>query len=244
MRGKMADDTVTALPVSTGLIAGNGATWFPYADGIDLPDQPEKLLEAGSFAKVPVILGTNKNEGTLFFALGVSVPDDATYQTLMGSIFGAPNAAAIVAQYPSKTYGTPKDAAAEAFGDGAFVCPTRRAARALAKGGTSAYLYHFVHAVTSGLFSGLGVYHSSELPFVWGNPYLGIMLDASEQGLSADFRGFWTSMAKTGSPGSQAGVAWAAYDPAADENLVLDLQLSTTTGLKKANCDFWDGLTP
>jgi hypothetical protein len=80
---------------------------------------------------------------------------------LMDSLFPG-HGTAIVAHYPSKSFPTPKDAAAEAFDDGAFVCPTRRAARALTKGRTSAFLYQFVHAVNPGVFQGLGVFHSSD----------------------------------------------------------------------------------
>ena len=243
MRSKTPDQVVTALPDKTGLIAGPGATWFPYADGVELPDQPQKLLDQGSFAKVPVLMGTNKNEGTLFFALGVMVPDDASYKALMDSIFSG-QGAAIVAEYPSASFASPQAAAAEAFGDGAFVCATRRTVRALTQGGTSAWLYQFVHAPTTGLFTTIGVFHSSELPYIWGNPYLGIMLDTDELTLSAAMRGFWSSMAKSGSPGTQEKLAWPAYTTATDANIVLDVQLSTEMALKKAQCEFWDGISP
>jgi para-nitrobenzyl esterase len=241
LRGKTPDQVLLALPGKVGLIAGPGVDWFPYADGLDLPDQPQKLLDAGSFAKVPVILGTNKNEGTIFFALGVMVPDDTAYQKLMESIFPG-QGAAILFQYPSKP--SPQDAAAEAFGDGAFVCPTRRAARALAKGGASAYLYQFVHPVSTSLFQGLGVFHSSEVPFIFGNPYIGITLDAGEETLSKAMRGYWSTLAASGTPAPQEMVSWPVYSTASDTNLVLDLQLSTETNLKKAACDFWDSITP
>jgi para-nitrobenzyl esterase len=242
LRGKAANDLLLALPGKTGLIAGPGVSWFPYADGLDITGPPQALLDAGSFTKVPVIMGTNKNEGTLFFALGVSVPDDASYTALMSSIFSN-QGAAIVAQYPSASFASPQAAAAEAFGDGAFVCATRRTVRALTKNGGKAWLYQFQHAVTA-LFSGLGVFHSSEVPFIWGNPYLDINLDTSEQALSQAMRGFWFGLANSGTPGMEETVAWPPYAAASDTNLVLDLTLSTETGLKTAKCDFWDGITP
>jgi para-nitrobenzyl esterase len=243
LRGKTPDEILVALPLKTGEISPSGVAWFPYADGVDLPDQPETLLEGGQFAKVPVLLGTNKNEGTLFFALGVSVTDESSFQTLMESLFPG-QGTAIVGMYPIMSFASPQAAAAEAFGDGAFVCPTRRAARALTKGGTTAYLYQFTHAVTTGLFQGLGVYHSSEVPFIFENPYIGITLDAQELTLSAAMRGFWSTHAANGKPSAQGGVAWPVYDATSDTNMVLDLQLSTETGLKSAICDFWDGITP
>ena len=57
-------------------------------------------------------------------------------------------------------------------------------------------------------------------------------------------RGYWSTMAASGSPAAQEMVAWPEYATAAETNLVLDLKLSTGTDLKKAVCDFWDGITP
>jgi carboxylesterase type B len=92
--------------------------------------------------------------------------------------------------------------------------------------------------------SGLGVFHSSELPFIWQNSYIGITLDAQELTLSSAFRGFWFSLAQSGQPAPQQGVSWPPYAATSDTNLVLDLQLSTEQGLKSSLCDFWDSLSP
>jgi para-nitrobenzyl esterase len=243
LRGKKADEVLVALPGKKGLISGDGVNWFPMVDGYNIPDQPSALLDAGKVAKVPVVLGTNKNEGTLFFAIGATAADDAEYEALMSSVFGGMGAT-IVAQYPSAKYGSPKDAAAEAFGDGAFVCPTRRTARALAKAGVPTHLYQFVHAPKA-LFPNLGAFHSSEVPYVFGNAYLGITLDLPEdQALSKAMIGYWSNHAITGDPNSKGAFAWPSYDAATDTNLVLDLTLSTQSGLKKDACDFWDGILP
>ena len=72
LRGKKADEILVALPGKKGLISGDGVNWFPMVDGYNIPDQPSALLDAGKVAKVPVVLGTNKNEGTLFFAIGAT----------------------------------------------------------------------------------------------------------------------------------------------------------------------------
>jgi para-nitrobenzyl esterase len=245
MRAASSSSILTALPLSPDFVAASGATWFPIVDGLNITAQPPTLFAAGSFSKVPTLLGTNKNEGSLFFLLGGLNPTtDAEAQAIFEEIYPG-EGAAIEAQYPSSAYGGSADAAAiDAFGDGIFVCPTRRAARALSSAGVPVYLYQFTHAVTSELGAGLGVFHSSEIPFVWGNPYLGITLDAQEKQLSTEMMGYWFQMAASADPTGKGAFAWPAYAQATDENIVLDLTLSTETGLKSALCDFWDGLAP
>jgi para-nitrobenzyl esterase len=245
MRAVPADTLLTALPLSPDFIAASGATWFPIVDGLNITDQPTTLFAAGNFSKIPTLLGTNLNEGSLFFLLGGLDPmTDADAQALFESIYPG-QGAAIEMRYPSSAYGgSAKAAAIDAFGDGAFVCPTRAAARALSGGGVPVYLYQFTHAVNSLLGPGLGVFHSSEIPFVWGNPYLGIKLDAQETQLSKEMMGYWFEMAASGDPTGKGAFAWPAYEQATDTNIVLDLTLSTETGLKSSLCDFWDSLVP
>jgi para-nitrobenzyl esterase len=245
MRAATSDAVLTALPQSADFIGNDGATWFPVVDGYNLPDQPTTLFASGSFSKVPTLLGSNKNEGSLFFFLGgINPTTDADAQALYESFYPG-HGAAIATQYPSSAYGgSPKDAAIDAFGDAAFVCPTRRAARALSSAGVPVHLYQFTHAVSSSLLQNLGVFHSSEIPFVFGNPYLGIVLDAQEQQLSKEMMSYWFQTAATGDPNAKGAFTWPAYTPSGDTNIVLDLTLSTQTGLKKADCDFWDSLGP
>ncbi len=245
MRSATSTALLTALPLKPGFVGATGVNWFPVVDGWNITDQPPALFASGSVSKTPTLLGTNKNEGSLFFELGGLDPTtDADSQAILEAIFPG-HGAAIVAKYPAAAYaGSAKDAAIDAFGDGTFVCPTRRAARALSKAGAPVYLYQFTHAVTTGLFAGLGVYHSSELPFVWGNSYIDIKLDPGEKQLSKEMMGYWFEMAASGNPTGKGAFAWPAYQQATDTNIVLDLTLSTGTGLKSALCDFWDSLVP
>lgn len=45
----------------------------PIVDGQVLPDEPEKLLASGSFNKVPVISGQNKDDGAFYYRLTMNV---------------------------------------------------------------------------------------------------------------------------------------------------------------------------
>jgi para-nitrobenzyl esterase len=240
MRARKADDLLVALPLKMELGAA-GAVWAPFVDGQDLPERPDRLLAAGSFAKVPTIVGSNKDEGTIFFAFGLRVNGDADYLSLMDHDF-AGQGAKIVARYPSASFGSARAAAAEALGDGFFVCPTRRVARALAKGGAPVYRYRFVHPVNTPVFMGLGAFHSAEVPFIFGNPYFGFTLGAREEQLSRTMIGYWSRLARSGDPNGGEAPAWPRYDEVREQSLVLDLTVSTAAARKGDPCDFWDGL--
>lgn len=243
LRGKTPDEILLALPGKLAEIGPGGAAWVPLVDGVNLPEQPAKMLADGSFNKVPVIIGSNKDEGTIFFTLGLNVTSDTDYAALMdGMFFG--KGSEIVAQYPASAYGDSlSKAAAAAVGDGFFSCPTRRTARALAAGGAPVFLYHFTNAPQS-ILGDLGAFHSAEVPFVFGNSYIGISLDEQQQALSKTMRGYWLGLAKSGDPNGGGAPTWPKYDAAMDQNIVLDLTISTQAGLKKAACDFWDSLGP
>src|SRR5262249_31002975 len=69
--GAGARETLACLrrvPVSTLLANTPGGRGFgPVVDGGFLPDQPRTLSDSGHFARVPSLLGSNTDEGTLFF---------------------------------------------------------------------------------------------------------------------------------------------------------------------------------
>ena len=59
-----------ALPVEK--IVNSGLNVGPLIDGVTVPGQPTDRIAAGSFNKVPVIAGTNRNEGTYFVAVAAN----------------------------------------------------------------------------------------------------------------------------------------------------------------------------
>jgi para-nitrobenzyl esterase len=198
-------------------------------------------------AGVPFIAGANGDEGTLFprpeLFGGVAVASDAEYQAALERAFGTTKAALVLAEYPSSAFPTPNDAIIEVTGDAFFVCPARRFARQVVVAGGTVYLYSFEHAPAQPLIAGLGAFHSAELPFVFGNDSGLAVTQASEKPLVDLVQGYWTRFAKTSDPNGGAAATWPQFTESGDQSLALDLPASTTvTGLKKAKCDFWDGL--
>jgi para-nitrobenzyl esterase len=243
IRAVTPDKVLLAMPSSPFNVISGGTSWGTVVDGLNLPADPTTLFAKGSFSKVPTLLGTNTDEGSLFFALGPMITSDTEYEALANGLF-AGQGAAIVMHYPSATYGTPTAAAAAAVTDGAFICPARRVARATTSAGVPTFRYHFAHAPESPLIMGLGAFHSSEIPFVFGNntelePH---SPSADEMPLANAMMGYWGRMAAAGDPNGAGAVAWPKYDTTTEPDIVLDLTITTETAYKKSDCDFWDGL--
>jgi acetylcholinesterase len=64
-----ASNTLACLrqvPIDTFISATNGTSWGPTVDGVFLKDYPTTLISKGQYAKVPLLLGANTDEGTAF----------------------------------------------------------------------------------------------------------------------------------------------------------------------------------
>lgn len=242
LRGKPIEAVITALPAQSFGVGKTTTTWSPTVDGVTLPARPLTLLEQGSFEHVPTILGSNSDEGTLFFQLAATkVSTEADFQ-MLAELLVPGQGAEIVSRYPTSDYGTPQGAAEAAVKDAGFVCPTRRAARALTKGGAPAYLYHFRYGPTS-LLGELGAFHSAEIKFVLGNPgpLLPLPLTDEELAFSARIQAYWHGLASGGDPNLNGGMRWEPYDLMLDQNLSLDLgDIKVEHELRREPCDYWD----
>ncbi len=243
LRGKSVTDVLHALPTKLdGFQSRQGADWLPVVDGDFLPDDPMKLFASGAFAKVPVLLGNNTNEGSIFLNGNTTIVDDPSYLAFEEVQYPG-HGADVVAKYPPSSYaGSYLDAAAEAFTDGSLVCPTRRIARAIVAAGMPAYRYRFAHALTNFLIPNLGAFHASELLFVFGNPLGGTRLTDEEAPLSQTMMGYWGSFAAASDPNGNGRAPWPAYDAAHETDMVLDLTPSTEDQYKRDACDFWDSV--
>lgn len=245
LRGKTMSDVLMALPSKGALdFSPGGAKWFPSVDGVNIPKEPLDLINAGSFPHVPLLVGSNGDEGTLFFAFGgTTIADDAAYKAAVEAFYPG-KGDAILAHYPSATYGSPQSAVARAFGDSVFVCPSRRMARAFSKAGSPTYLYHFTYKNPNAALPNLGAFHSSELPFIFGNPseLLPENLTAEQRKLSAIMMAYWGEFGRSGEPAGDGALKFPPYEAATDESMILDLAISKESGLAKADCDFWDTL--
>jgi para-nitrobenzyl esterase len=108
-----------------------GGCW-PVVDGYVIVDDQYKLYEAGKYNDVPVLIGTNSDEGSMFAR--ATTPEQ--YEKDTRERFG-PFAEKVLELYPAKTQDQTLRAMANIFRDTFFAWPTWTWARLQSKTGTS-----------------------------------------------------------------------------------------------------------
>lgn len=99
MRGKSTDEIMEARKgVHAPFIK-----WAPVVDGVELTATPEALTAQGALADVPVLLGTNGDEGSMFVDIDYDA-SEADYEAYMVTLFGEELADKVIAQYPYAFY--------------------------------------------------------------------------------------------------------------------------------------------
>ncbi len=242
LRAAPPEKILAALPPRLAEFGPTGDSFGPVVDGTVLPTVPETAIAAGNYVKVPLIIGSNINEGDIFvYLFGSPAPTPTDVRGSLGVLFDVSVVDKIAAQYAVDT--DAPTAFSHIITD-TLACDARRIARVMSAGGVPAFLYQFTYPYKVAALPGVTGSHSFELPFVFRNGYLGVALSDPELALADQVDGYWFRFAATGDPNGAPALAWPAYSQTNDTNIVLDATLSTNVGLKKDACDFWDALTP
>jgi para-nitrobenzyl esterase len=222
-----------AVPVATLLASSSG--FDPTVDGGFLPDQPRALYDRGELAQVPYILGSNSDEGTLFFLGSDPIETEAEYLAALEESWGD-RADEVAALYPVADFATPNDAYVRAFGDSFLVCGTYDTARRAAAAGADVYLYNFAWPVLTDVLPSLQATHGAEIAFVFGSAEAPTPDDAA---VSDSLQGYWTRFARTGNPNGDGALEWPRYDDGTDRRINFHAENGILTGFRREQCELW-----
>lgn len=244
MRGKGAGEVISAMPTVVGL-SGRGERWAFAVDGWSLPRAPGDALARGELAAVPAMVGSNRDEATIFTGkMQLLVDGPMRYQLATRALLGA-HADQALALYPAARFSSPSAAFDALVTELAFTCPARQQARGLAKR-AKVFRYQFARATDAMAARPIGACHGCELRFVFGTLREGAAAD--DRALSQAMIGYWTRFAATGDPNPEAPVAgtvaWPSYDPARDTYLRLDVPSAAAAGLQTEACDLFETIAP
>jgi len=192
----------------------------PNIDGWVLPRQVVDAFDRKEAARVPVLMGFNRNEiypGLIGF-LPRNLPDSsAVYEGEIRKRYRdlAPE---FLRLYPS---GNIKESMKAAVRDAVFGWSAERIVRDEAQAGMPSYLYFFDHGYPAAETLGYHAFHGSELPYVFGDVGKGAELPPNwplpdgpkEQTMSDAMISYWTSFARSGAPTAPGQPKWPAYAP-------------------------------
>lgn len=261
--GNMNDATTMAClrakPVNTLASAGAStnanrtASLFPIApvfDGSFFRERPVEAFRDGHFVRVPVLFGSNTNEGAHWSA---SLPDpnantsspDATEMTVYNFIAGqfasftqASFQTAVAQFYPLSDYnGSFSLQGQQMYGEMRYICSAVMIAGAATNFGLKAYQYHWDNPILSSD-------HGADLNAFFDGTRT---FDAADQELVVAMRSYFTSFATSGAPVASNSIAWPpAVDGNGSPRILLhpgDISLEKVTDALSARCAFWHGLS-
>ena len=247
LRAKTADDVLRALPIDQQkVVEPSAVSWGPIIDRVEVPDQPRDLYRLGRFTKVPIIIGTNGDEGWTFvdrsFPAGLDVPG---YENVVRNEFGA-IASVVLRRYPASAFPSPKDALSQLTGDAEFVCEARRVARLVSRARVPVWVYSFAYTIDA-VTPGRAV-HGLEPNLLFGNNFgapSNHVLTSSDLRLFQTMSGYWSRFAERGTPDSSDAVQWPmfafrGYPLVSERYLVLDDTVAQVERLNDRRCDFWE----
>lgn len=192
--------------------AFGGGLFWPTFDGYVLPGEQYSLYADGRYNDVPVLIGTNTDEGALF----PQAPNAKAYIKNVRKAYG-PFADKILRAYPANNSRQALQSGRDLFRDTGFVWPTWTWARLQARTGTSpVYVYYF------GLrppypdeprYASWGASHGAEVPYVFGNLDVGRMKwRPIDRVVSQRLMDYWTNFAKTGNPNGGRLTRWPRFE--------------------------------
>jgi para-nitrobenzyl esterase len=253
-----AQGTITAANTFGSLLA-----FTPIVDGVLIPKEPILALVLGQFNRVPVIQGTNHDEGRLFvagaFDLNANVGPltaagyPAAVQSLVQGVLGGATGTnqtrlermtqEVLTEYPLSHFAGPDEALAAVLTDSAFSCQAY-ISDALFSLYVPTFAYEFSDENAPTPFAPqvsfpYGAAHTDELPFLF--TVNGVTLSSSEQTLAATMKSYWTNFAKNANPNTFTAPFWPRYtvlDPAV-QSLVPPNPSAEINFAPQHKCGFW-----
>ncbi len=246
-----------AKPVPDILKAAADFSWGPVTGGATLPESPLAAFESGKYLHVPLLQGTNHDEGRFFVGFEFDVAEkhpmtSKQYPSVLTAEFGAKDAKKILGVYPLKKFPSPDLAYAAVLTDSEFSCPALLADSLTSRSGV--YAYEFSDPNPPNDFPikfsfPLGSAHSTELQYVFQRiPFLDTVppFTDAQFALSDLMIRYWTRFAATGNPNGAAGKApyWPRWTGATGpvQELVPGKTApeSFTEFFRFHNCGFWE----
>jgi para-nitrobenzyl esterase len=201
MRKLSPEALINATPSpSAGFWTTHTVLFEPTVDGWILPDSLDNLYLLHRENPVPLMIGSNANDGTtLSSGANMTVPE---YVSFMKGRFGK-DADTVLLKYPANSTAEVQLRLAQIMTDYDFSDSVKYAAGSLGDISPDTYLYRYSYILPG---QPNGAFHGSETFMLFG--VSGIKPDPA---VAASVVDLWTRFAKTGDPNGGMNVTWPNY---------------------------------
>ena len=215
--------------------------FLPVADGYVQPDRVLNLILDEKTAPVPILLGYNADEGSLFYQwyqratrMNHEFPSELPARLARFREVFSDDSEALIKAYGLDDPERYKSGEADMLGDDSYGVHTRLLADAHAMRELPVYVYQF-RRTPPRVGQTAGAHHAAEIPFVFDTHYL--PLNPTGKRLTDTMVAYWTNFAKYGDPNSDAIPEWPAYDTKTKRWMILDNEISIEADVRKEKLD-------
>ena len=218
----------------TGMVIG------PCIDGWVIPEDPVMIYRRGKQHDVPMIIGSNKDEMSMFLGpfrkMGVR-----QFEGFIESSF-PDHSHSILKLYPVTEDADVRATLNRLMTELTWTRPTRATARDMSSVASKIYLY-FLTQHRPGDSGQFGTFHGVDIRYVFGHN-LGARLPMSDEEwvLSDKMQAYWINFAANGDPNGSGLPKWPAYIKNTNPVLELGPEIRVLTDLYKQSSDMFDGI--
>jgi len=188
-----------AVPMQAIVESAQDEDAGPIVDGRLLTQPPLSAIAKGDASRVPLIIGTNGEDGSL-------VPDQVSAADLFPQRLSSADLTQLKADYGPQV-SSDRAFAELVFRDAYFAGPAGWIAGRLAAKGTPVYLYRFEYVLEALRRRRSGARHGSEIPFVF-EQFPPIGLTGEDRVVGRAMHDCWVAFARTGKPDCADAPQW------------------------------------
>ena len=238
LRSKTPQDILKIAKPRAGLF-GAGMKFGPIVDGYLWADSIGYLYAEGQFPDIPILMGTNQDEGS-YLSVPLKVSTVEKYNQLLKLLARGDegNYQELLKLFPVKNDEEVKQGLNRLVTIASFHTAHRKAARLISKKNKSGvFFYHFTRTPPIPALKPLGAFHGAEIFYAFGNIGKNPHYTDIDYTLSETMMSYWTNFAKTGDPNGDGLPVWPTYTQEKDQHMELGDEIKPGANLYNQECD-------
>jgi para-nitrobenzyl esterase len=214
-------------------------SFSPIRDGYVFQLDNKQAIKNGHFSDVPLLIGSNCDEGTLF---ADQSGDSEKFAAMVENLFGKEKAAEFLKIYPNNNKEETIRSQIQMVSDSVFGHNMYSWAKLQAQNGKSkVYLYYYCHVPPDSKF---GAYHSSELNYFYHN-----LIRSKRNWTQKDYEleeiysKYILNFVKTGNPNAEGLPKWHQFSAEDEKIMIMDDEPHMGQNPTLLAMYFWDANT-